>query len=57
MRFALVQSKAALATIIKNYEVTVNRKTQDNPFVIDANEFLNIKTGGIWVNFKPLSGK
>ncbi|CAG9805402.1 unnamed protein product [Chironomus riparius] len=55
MRFALLQSKAALATIIGNYVVTVNQKTQDNPFVIDAAEFLNIKTGGLWVNFKPLN--
>ncbi|CAG9805403.1 unnamed protein product [Chironomus riparius] len=55
MRFALLQSKAALAAIVGNFEVTVNSKTQDNPLVIDPKEFLNIKTGGLWLDFKPLS--
>jgi hypothetical protein len=55
MRFALLQSKAALASIIRNFEVSVNSKTQDNPLIIDPKEFLNIKTGGLWLNFKPLN--
>ncbi|XP_070494179.1 probable cytochrome P450 28a5 [Chironomus tepperi] len=55
MRFALLQSKAALATVIANFEISVNSKTQDSPLVIDPIEFLNIKTGGLWLDFKPLS--
>jgi hypothetical protein len=54
MRFALMQSKAALAAIVKNFELSVNEKTQDNPFVIDPKQFLNIKVGGLWLNFKPI---
>ena len=54
MRFALVQSKAALATIIGNFEVTTNSKTKE-PLIIDPKEFLNIKVGGLWLNFKPLN--
>ncbi|KAL7036967.1 hypothetical protein ACKWTF_009020 [Chironomus riparius] len=55
MRFALLQSKAALAAIVRNFEFSVNEKTQDNPLIIDPKEFLNIKVGGLWLNFKPLS--
>lgn len=54
MRFALMQSKAALATIVRNFEITVNPKTQDNPLLIDPKEFLNVKAGGLWLNFKPI---
>jgi len=55
MRFALLQSKAALAAIVHNFEISVNEKTQDNPLIIDPKEFLNIKVGGLWLNFKPLN--
>ena len=55
MRFALLQSKAALAAIVRNFEISVNEKTQDNPLIIDPKEFLNIKVGGLWLNFKPLN--
>jgi hypothetical protein len=54
MRFAILQSKAALAEIVRNFRITVNEKTQDNPLIIDPKEFLNIKVGGLWLNFKPL---
>lgn len=52
MRFALMQAKAAIAEIIRNFEITVNTKTQ-NPLVIDPKEFVNVKAGGIWLDFKP----
>jgi hypothetical protein len=50
-----MQSKAALATIVRNFELSVNEKTQNSPLIIDAKEFLNIKAGGLWLNFKPIS--
>ena len=54
MKFALMQSKAALAAIVRNFEISVNEKTQD-PLVLDPKEFLNLKIGGLWLDFKPLS--
>ncbi|KAL7036965.1 hypothetical protein ACKWTF_009018 [Chironomus riparius] len=54
MRFALLQSKAALAAIVHNFEISVNEKTAD-PLIIDPKEFLNVKVGGLWLNFKPLN--
>lgn len=55
MRFAFMQSKLALAGLVHNFEMTVNEKTQDNPLIIDPSEFLNIKKGGLWIDFKPIS--
>lgn len=55
MKFALLQSKAALAAIVHNFEMSVNEKTQDNPLVLDPNEFLNVKIGGLWLNFNRIS--
>lgn len=54
MRFATLQSKLALAGLVHNFKMTVNEKTQDNPLVIDPNEFLNVKVGGLWIDFKPI---
>lgn len=54
MRFALMQSKAAIAHLVKNFEITVNEKTKQ-PLTIDPKEFLNIKIGGIWLDFKPIN--
>lgn len=53
MRFALMQMKAALVELIRNYEVTVNKKTKV-PFVYDPANFLLMPLGGIWVDFKPI---
>lgn len=53
MRFALMQSKAAIAHIVRNFEISVNEKTM-RPLVIDPKEFLNVKAGGIWLDFKPI---
>ncbi|XP_037052040.1 probable cytochrome P450 28d1 [Bradysia coprophila] len=53
MRFALAQSKAAVAEIIRNFEVTVNPKTQE-PLVLDPKAFILLPTGGLWLNFKAI---
>lgn len=53
-RFALTQMKAALVDIVRNFEVSVNEKTQV-PLVMDPKEFLNVAQGGIWVDFKNLN--
>lgn len=52
-RFALMQSKAAIAEIVRNFDISVNAKTP-HPLVLDPKEFMNIKTGKIWLDFKPI---
>lgn len=53
MRFALLQSKAAIAEIVKCFEISVNDKTP-KVLKIDPKEFLNITVGGLWLDFKPI---
>lgn len=53
MKFAMMQTKIAIAELIRNFEVSVNEKTQ-LPLTLDPKEILNVKTGGIWINFKAL---
>lgn len=50
MRFALMQSKAAVASVVKNFRLSVNKKTQF-PLEIEPTTFLNAKKGGLWVDF------
>lgn len=50
MRFASVQVKAALAALISNFEVRVNKKTKE-PLEVDPTYFLHSAIGGIWLNF------
>lgn len=53
IRFATMQSKAAIAGIVKNFKISVNDKTQ-HPLVLAPKEFLNVKVGGLWLDFKPV---
>lgn len=53
MRFAMMQSKAAIAEIVKTYELSVNEKTQ-LPLTMEETNFLNVKKGGLWLNFKTI---
>lgn len=53
LRFAYLQLKAALAEVIKNFEITVNSKTNE-PIVFEPTNILLVNTGGVWLNFKPL---
>ena len=53
MKFALMQSKAAVVEIIRKFKVSVDEKTESD-LVIDPAEFMNIKKGGVWLKFKPL---
>jgi cytochrome P450 family 28 len=54
MRFALMQSKAAVIEIIKKFELSVNIKTQ-RPLVIDPKQFLNVVEGGLWLDMKAIN--
>lgn len=53
MKFATMQSKAAIVEIIKNFKISVNSKTE-KVLVLDPNEFMNVKKGGLWLDFKPI---
>lgn len=53
MKFATAQVKAAVVDIVRNYELTVNAKTQQ-PLIIAPKEFLNVPQGGLWLNFKKI---
>lgn len=53
MRFALTQMKAGFVRILKEFEVTVNEKTQV-PLMMNPPDFLNVPIGKIWVDFKRL---
>ncbi|CAG9806373.1 unnamed protein product [Chironomus riparius] len=52
-RFAQIQVKAAIVDIIRNFELSINEKTQ-RPLTIEPNHLLNVKVGGLWINVKPL---
>lgn len=54
MRFAQIQSKAAIAGIIKNFKIAVNSKTATK-LIIDPKEFINVKMGGLWLDLSPIS--
>lgn len=53
MRFAYLQVKAALAEVVKNFEITVNSRTRE-PLVFDPANILLVNTGGVWLDFEPL---
>ncbi|XP_050514503.1 cytochrome P450 6a2-like [Diabrotica virgifera virgifera] len=52
MRFGKVQSKCGLITILKDYRVTLNEKTQ-TPIKLTPS-FITGVQGGLWLNFEKL---
>lgn len=54
MKFANMQSKAAIAGIVKNFKLSVNQKTAKK-LILDPKEFLNIKVGGLWLDFESIN--
>ncbi|KAG5671159.1 hypothetical protein PVAND_001372 [Polypedilum vanderplanki] len=53
MRFALMQSKAAVIEIVRNFELSVNDKTQ-RPLEIERKQFINVVEGGLWLDMKAI---
>lgn len=53
MRFAQLQSKFGLATIVDKFELSVNAKTQE-PLQLDLSTPNMAAKGGIWLNAKAL---
>nr|CAD7407731.1 unnamed protein product [Timema cristinae] len=52
LRFALTQMKAAIASLVSNFEITLNKKTK-SPIVIDPTYIMPYVIGGVWLDFKP----
>jgi hypothetical protein len=56
MRFALLQLKAAVYAIVRNFEIAVDEEKTPKNLEIDPEELLmNVKKGGLWLKFKSLS--
>lgn len=53
MRFGTLQVKAAIIECIRNFNLTLNKKTR-TPYVLDPKNFLLMPVGGIWLNFKAI---
>jgi cytochrome P450 len=52
-KFASLVCKAALIEAVSSFKISINEKTNVN-LRHDPNEFLNVKEGGLWLNFKPV---
>lgn len=52
-RFGMAQLKTGLVELLRNYEITVNERTQE-PIVFDPKECVLQAVGGIWLNFKQI---
>ncbi|XP_055845082.1 probable cytochrome P450 28d1 [Episyrphus balteatus] len=51
MKFALIQTKAAIAEIVRNFNIKLNPRTnKDNK--LKANAFLGELDGGVWLDFE-----
>lgn len=53
MKFAAMACKAAVVELVRDFKIAVNSRTS-NDLKIDPNEFLNVKKGGLWLDFKPV---
>ncbi|XP_059618985.1 probable cytochrome P450 28a5 isoform X1 [Phlebotomus argentipes] len=52
-RFAMAQVKAAIVSLVNEFELSVNPKTK-TPLIFDPKQFLIYPYGGIWLDFKEL---
>lgn len=58
LKFAQAQSKACIATIIKNFEIQLDTQNTQLPLVLDPKDFLTLftyYTGGLWLRFKRIN--
>lgn len=53
MKFAYVQVKAGIAAIVKNFEISVDKKVPNN-LVIGPKEYLNVTDHKILLNFQKI---
>ncbi|XP_055710224.1 probable cytochrome P450 28d1 [Phlebotomus papatasi] len=53
-KFAMAQVKAAIVSLVKTFEITVNPRTRTH-LISDPKQFLTYPIGGIWLDFKTIS--
>ncbi|RZB40849.1 p450 domain containing protein, partial [Asbolus verrucosus] len=53
LRFGMLQSKVGLTTLLKNYKITLSKKTKV-PLRLDKNVFVTTAEGGIWLDVKKI---
>jgi cytochrome P450 family 6 len=53
MRFGLMQSKVGLASLLRNHNFTVNKKTME-PLKMKPNSFIFAVEGEIWLNAQKI---
>ncbi|XP_055684667.1 cytochrome P450 6j1-like [Lutzomyia longipalpis] len=56
MKFALFQVKAAISSILRNFDISLSPKTE-NPLKFSKKSFLLVAEGGIWVKFEKRQKK
>lgn len=54
LRFGLMQSKIAIATILRNYKVTLNEKTSV-PLEMEKLGIVTKAQGGIWLDITNIN--
>ncbi|KRT83904.1 cytochrome P450, partial [Oryctes borbonicus] len=53
MKFAILQVKIAIISIVQNFDIRVNKKTKQ-PLEIDPTHFLLLAKGGLWLDYHKL---
>lgn len=53
MRFGIIQTKAAIVELVKNFDITLNGKTPF-PYVLNPTEIILMPIGGVWVDMKEI---
>ncbi|CAH0549767.1 unnamed protein product [Brassicogethes aeneus] len=54
MRFALMEAKVGMAAILKNYNITLSKRTKV-PIQLDPKSFISAPKDGIWIHAKRIS--
>lgn len=55
MRFAYVQVKAAIAAVVRNFELSVDKQTPERETLrISPTEFMNVYSHKLMLNFKSI---
>ncbi|XP_045460604.1 uncharacterized protein LOC123671014 [Harmonia axyridis] len=53
-RFGTLQTKVALATVLKNYQVTMNREKTEVPLQFAPKSLITTPKGDVWLNVKRI---
>lgn len=53
-KFALLQSKACIAAIVKNFEIDLDTNKTQTPLKLNPTDFLTYHQGGVWLKYKKI---